>query len=330
MAVETLGITSGPYTGDGTEDTYYYEFKIADDSQLIVFETDDEGNETKLYLDTDYTVTGVGEDTGGTVVRVAGNLPDGYTWYIRSNYIETQLIEFSSQGPFSAQVHEDAFDKLTFLIQQLLDLQERSVSFRIGYFGDASPELPEPESLKLLRWDADGTALENADGPDEDYIPDGVLAVTNLFQVADQRTEGTDGGTLVAGWQAREINTVKHALTGCSVADDQVTLPAGTYKLDAIGVIYTPDGDVGTRLVLYNVTDGAVEVEGFSSALGCRTCKVQGEFIISTEKVFEFRQYAWDGLTGQGNPLQSTNGLGYAVSSGSVEEYLIASFWKVA
>lgn len=121
MTVETLNITSGPYIGNNLNDTYSYDFTVADKTQLSVYETTDSGARTLLVVDTDYTVNNVGVDGGGTIVRTAGNLPTDYLWYIRSNRAENQLTDFSSQGAFFPDIHEDQMDHITFLIQQLRD-----------------------------------------------------------------------------------------------------------------------------------------------------------------------------------------------------------------
>jgi len=126
MTVNTVNITSGPYAGNDIADTFDYDFRIEDKTQVIVYETDDTGVMTTLTVDTDYIVAGIGVDAGGTITRVAGALPTGYTWYIRSNYNATQLTAFASQGGFFPGVHELAFDKLTFLIQQLQDGKART------------------------------------------------------------------------------------------------------------------------------------------------------------------------------------------------------------
>lgn len=131
MTVNTTNITSGPYNGNDVADTFSYTFRVQDKNQLTVYETDDAGIQTQLTVDTDYTVAGIGDDNGGTVTRVAGALPTGYQWYIRSNYQPTQLTAFESQGAFFPDLHEDAMDKLTFLIQQLLDLSGDR-SFRLS------------------------------------------------------------------------------------------------------------------------------------------------------------------------------------------------------
>ena len=128
MTVNTLNITSGPYTGNGLSDTYSYDFTVQDKTQLSIYETDDNGSQTLLVVDTDYTVNNVGSDGGDTITRLAGNLPTDYQWYIRSNYIANQLTDFPSQGAFFPDIHEKQFDHLTFLIQQSIDVSSRQFS----------------------------------------------------------------------------------------------------------------------------------------------------------------------------------------------------------
>ena len=127
MTVNTTTITSGPYAGNGIADQFSYTFKIEDKTQVAVYETDGSANQVLLTVDTDYTVAGIGNDSGGVITRVSGALPADYEWYIRSDYKLTQLTAFSSQGAFFPDVHEDAMDKLTFLIQQGLELNDRAI-----------------------------------------------------------------------------------------------------------------------------------------------------------------------------------------------------------
>lgn len=163
MTVNTKSITSGPYNGNGVASVFSYTFKVIEKTDLSVYETDDQGVETLLTVDTDYTVAGVGDDGGGTVTRVAGALPVNYTWYIRSNYDETQLTAFESQGAFFPDLHENAMDKLTFLIQQILDKLGRTFRLSDSYTGPVPLSLEDPESGKVLRWKSDLTGIENFD-----------------------------------------------------------------------------------------------------------------------------------------------------------------------
>lgn len=161
MTVQTSNITSGPYAGNGIVTQFDYTFRISDETELTVFETNDVGAVTTLTLGGDYTVAGVGADEGGVITRVAGALPTGYSWYIRSNYQATQETSFDSQGGFFPGIHEDSFDKLTFLAQQLNDRIGRAFRFSDSYSGSVSPTLPSPLAGAYVRWSNDGTALIN-------------------------------------------------------------------------------------------------------------------------------------------------------------------------
>lgn len=162
MTVNTINITSGPYTGNGLSDEYEYTFRVTNKTQLSVYETTDLGVRTLLVVDTDYTVNNVGVDAGGTITRLAGNLPTDYTWYIRSNYVENQLTDFSSQGGFFPDVHEDQMDHLTFLIQQHLDKINRS--FRLDDSIDIDGDFTIAQNAaaranKHLSFDSNGDLL---------------------------------------------------------------------------------------------------------------------------------------------------------------------------
>ena len=161
MTVNTLSITSGPYAGNGVADTFSYLFRIQDKTQVTVFETDADGLETTPAVDTDYTVNGIGGDAGGTITRLAGPLPTGYEWYIRSNYIENQLTDFSSQGAFFPYVHEDQMDHITFTIQQISDRLARSLRVSDSYSGDELLALEDPQAGQALVWNADADGIVN-------------------------------------------------------------------------------------------------------------------------------------------------------------------------
>jgi hypothetical protein len=203
MTVNTLKITSGPYLGNDLADTFDYEFRITGKAQLSVYETDSSGVQTLLTVDTDYTVAGIGDAAGGTVTRTAGALPTGYTWYIRSNYVENQLTDFSSQGAFFPDVHEDQFDHLTFLIQQQSDKIDRTMRLAdsIDIDGDLTIDTPAAERGNLFPvFNADGTRvlLSAGTGADSGLRTDladpnnGANLIANTVQiVADAATAAT-------------------------------------------------------------------------------------------------------------------------------------------
>tara|TARA_R110000822_G_scaffold310359_1_gene442775 strand:+ start:27789 stop:30194 length:2406 start_codon:yes stop_codon:yes gene_type:complete len=214
MTVATTNITDGPFTGNGVTTAFGYTFRIEDEAQIIVYETDTAGAVTTLTLTTDYTVSGVGSDAGGSITRVAGALPSGYTWYLRSNYALTQSTKFRSQGRFLPEVHEAAFDKLSFIVQQLLDLNNRA--FRVAASDpDASAIVELPNAVtradKTLAFDSAGDLIVT--GHIGQWVGDWVTATvylardlykdpanSNVYTVLANHTSTTVAADVISGY----------------------------------------------------------------------------------------------------------------------------------
>jgi hypothetical protein len=160
MTVNVTDITSGPYTGNGITIEFSYDFTIEDETQLQVFETTDLGVVSTLVLNTDYTVTGVGVEGGGNVVLTAPLTTD-YDLFIVSDYKLTQLSSLDSQGAYFSDIHEAAFDKLTYIVLQQQRQSGLTVKFPDSYSGSASTELPTPSAGLGVKWNATADALEN-------------------------------------------------------------------------------------------------------------------------------------------------------------------------
>ena len=108
-------------SGDGSNDTFSYNFKIFDDDDItVIIRTDSTGAETTKTKTTHYTVTGVGSASGGNVVFTSGNIPaSGETVVLLRTTARTQLTDYVANDPFPAATHDDALDKLTFIVQEL-------------------------------------------------------------------------------------------------------------------------------------------------------------------------------------------------------------------
>lgn len=117
MTVSTE-VDHNDYTGNGVTTSFPYTFRIFNKSDLSVTVVDLAENVSELVLDTDYTVSGAGGYTGGNVT-LTSPLADGYKISIARDLAVTQETDLRNQGKFFAEVHEDAFDKLTMLIQQV-------------------------------------------------------------------------------------------------------------------------------------------------------------------------------------------------------------------
>lgn len=116
MTVSTV-VDHNDYTGNGVTTSFPYTFRIFKKTDLTVSVIDLSENITVLVLDTDYTVTNAGGYNGGSVVLTTP-LANGWQISIARELEPTQETDLRNQGKFFAEVHEDAFDKLTMLIQQ--------------------------------------------------------------------------------------------------------------------------------------------------------------------------------------------------------------------
>ena len=121
--------TRNSYSGNGSTDVFAYGFKIFDDDDItVIIRTDSTGAETTKTKTTHYTVSGVGNSSGGNVTFTSGNTPaSGETVVLLRTTARTQLTDYVPNDPFPAATHEDALDKLTFIAQELEEQIGRSL-----------------------------------------------------------------------------------------------------------------------------------------------------------------------------------------------------------
>ena len=152
----------------------------------------------------------------------------------------------------------------------------------------------------------------------------GASAALPLLHVRDEKAQNTSGGSFTSGaWQTRTLNTVKtNEITGASLASNKITLPSGTYEIDAA----VPGSSVDRHQArLYNVTDSAVVIVGKSSmatnAQGMTTDSlVRGRFTLAGTKDLRIEHYC-----------QTTYGAGFGLACNfTTEVYAEVLIRKVA
>ncbi|WP_214051365.1 hypothetical protein [Morganella morganii] len=107
------------YTGNGVTTDFDFRFRIFEAKHLVVSVADQDGTERILTNGTDYTLRGVGSYRGGKVI-LKMPLATGWKIGIARDLPAVQETDLRNQGKFFAEVHEDAFDYLTMLIQKSL------------------------------------------------------------------------------------------------------------------------------------------------------------------------------------------------------------------
>ena len=105
------------YAGNASTTAFPVPFYFLLATDLVATETT--GSTTvALLLNVDYTVTGAGSLTGGTLIRTVA---PGNTATLKIMRVEplTQLTDYIQDDAFPAESHEKALDKLTMICQQL-------------------------------------------------------------------------------------------------------------------------------------------------------------------------------------------------------------------
>lgn len=135
------------YTGNGTTDTFTFDFKIESLSHLLVVVYDDEGVEVKRVRGTDTvfldTVTFDDTEGGGTVVLQSNLTSDYEIILLQANDAPTQDYSFRNKSSFKLPRFEWALDLLAGAIQRLSFLSSQSL--KIAERDEIGTNLPSVE-----------------------------------------------------------------------------------------------------------------------------------------------------------------------------------------
>jgi len=208
MTVPATTRKAGPYAGNGVTTGFPFSFKVFQDADVQPVLTDANGAATNLVLNSDFSVLlNADQDTnpGGTVtypIQIgAPVLPAGSTLTIIGGMPINQLSDITNMGRFLPQVFEDAYDKLTILIQQLKEVTDRTLQAAVGT--TVKLIFPAPSSGKFLRWRSDLTGLENVDAGTDSMALQGLLADAG----------DVTHGTALIGWKANAAGSTGRTLS---------------------------------------------------------------------------------------------------------------------
>lgn len=216
------------YVGTGLVTVYPYTFRIFANTDLQVIRTDTTGASTTLVLTTDYTVSGVGSYSGGNVTLTTA-LPTDYTLTIRRAVPLTQNTDLRNQGAFFAEVHEDAFDRLTMQTQRINDDASRGLRLPNEEAGTDLLTLLPPLALRkgaLLYFDPT-TGAPAVGSPTAAVVSAAMVPVVQAATLADARTAmftaGTVSNTMLAADAVTTVKILDANVTTAKIADGNVT-----------------------------------------------------------------------------------------------------------
>jgi len=152
----------------------------------------------------------------------------------------------------------------------------------------------------------------------QSVAPTRQIAIFNETQAS-----GTGAGSSTSGSFIKRVlnTTIVNTITGCSIASSVITLPAGTYLVNAMAPFY---GAAAQKIKLRNTTDSTDTIIGMSMNENTQgdTTGMTGYFTITASKNFEVQYRVQIGV--------ATYGLGAECSFGVSEVYTTIEIEKVA
>lgn len=129
------------YVSSASQTAFDYDFPIFEEDNLVVYDNDD-----IMVLSTDYTVSGEGDDNGGTVTFLSGRTA-GHIITIYRDVPIARTTDFAQNGPRRSSDINDELDRITMWMQQLETRVSRAV--RLSLLNpQASTELELDESFE--------------------------------------------------------------------------------------------------------------------------------------------------------------------------------------
>lgn len=288
MTVET-STSRVSYTGSGTTGPFTIPFYFLANADIVAKKVlIADGTETTLVLTTDYSLTGAGDDAGGTLTLVE-TLSSSYRLVIYRDPSILQENSYPRNDPFPAATHEETVDRLTMIAQRTRNLVDRSLRQPDGDSAAIAEIPPKVERASMaLGFDANGDPI----------AVDPESAVTAAGNVTFSHSETYSRGT--AGYKLRRTvnaSDAPYSIAGDGVTDDTASIQAALdahNEVEISGVTCRVDGTITVadgktlklrggaalkRLKAYSASTAVVvHLKGTkSSFLGDATCYVWTE-----------------------------------------------------
>lgn len=199
------------YSGNGTSTIFAVPFYFLANSQLAVVLRSSAGVETPQVLGTNYTVTGAGVLTGGSITMTVAP-PTGSTLVIARNVPLTQETDLQPNDRLPAETLEQAIDKLTMIAQQLDVDFDRALKYPTTDSTSITPVIPSSvdRAGKFLKFDNNGAPIAQS-------MPSPFVSVKDFGAVGDGQTDDTAA--------------IQTAINTTAAAGQTLYFPAGTYRI---------------------------------------------------------------------------------------------------
>lgn len=179
------------YAGNGSTINFATGFRFLENTHVrVILTVDATGAESVQTETTNYTLTGAGNDLGGTVSMLVAPA-SGETLTIKRSVPLTQGTDYVENDNFPAQSHEDALDKLTMIVQQIQEELDRSLKLAESQ-QSSGLVIPVPVTGRFMQWDSNGN-LQNVDIATQGALAVSDFAKTYLDDLSAPATRATLG-----------------------------------------------------------------------------------------------------------------------------------------
>lgn len=219
------------WTGNGSADTFDYEFKIAAKGELKVTTTDTAGTDTVLTVDVDYSVAGIGQDGGGQITLTAGALANQYTITLEDNVQVSQETPYGNQSAFFGKSHENSFDKLTRLIKRAFNNSVRAILIPGSTPTTFNNTLPTTVAGRLVGINETNTGVDLFSAAEVANIAGYGAAIEDYYRDGFEFTAGSTTQLTLSASPGYKANTTVHF--------DGVYQSRASYSLSGATITFT-------------------------------------------------------------------------------------------
>lgn len=232
MTTPSTARKAGPFTGNGTQNSWPFTFKVFAASDIKVTIADTTGAETVLTLGTHYTVTlNSNQDTspGGSVTYL---LTDDYKLTVTGNIGYDQPLDIPGGGNFNPVAFENQLDRMVMQTQQLAEQMVRAVKVPVTDDGTGELSGDLAQGILALGPVADDISAVAGDIAAVENVSANMASVSAVGgNIANVNTVAgiSSNVTSVAG-NATSINAVAAKttqITQVAAVDDEVAVVAG-------------------------------------------------------------------------------------------------------
>lgn len=246
------------YTANGATTAFAFEFLLGEAGDLVVQVTDTAGATTTKALGVDYTISGLGVASGGTVT-FTGAPANGYTVTIYRDTDLARSTDYPTNGDLPSATLDADFDRLWLALQEVFSGGKGVPNSLRAPTGETLPALGNAtaRASRVLAFDTNGdpVLIAGVDASSAAALALDLAASNNAAKGAGQVgfAQSLAYGASTIGAHAKRFPTAKDApwlATGDGTTTDTTalqafltanaggscTIPPGTYKTGALTV----------------------------------------------------------------------------------------------